>query len=197
MYFYQKMGKKRFQTYFGVAVPPFKEEKLGAGSVTIRFIITGKIPSKKNNQMSVAVRKYARDWASKKQKTGTSPTWADINKAISLCKSKVRPNKEYQEWVQRMKPIIHEQSSKWVDRLSSKGLIFPLAKATLSLRLYFKDRYITDTVNKQQSIQDLLVDAGIIANDDYKSLNPIHSASACYYEELIHDIAFISLSFRL
>ena len=188
---------KRFQTYFGIAVPPFKEEKLGAGSVSIRFILTGKIPSKKNNQMSVAVRKYARDYAKKKQLTGIPPTWADINKVITMCKSKVRPNKEYKEWVERMKPIIHEQSSVWVERLGERGLIFPLPKATLTLRLYFKDRYVTDTVNKQQSIQDLLVDSGIIANDDYKSLNPIHSASACYFEELIHDIAFITLSFRL
>lgn len=188
---------KRFQTYFGVPIPPFKEEKIGAGSTTIRFILTGKMPSKKNNQMSVAVRKFARDFAKKQEKSGKQPTWATVNKAISLCTSKVRPNSEYKEWVDRMKPILHNQSAWWVKRLESKGLVFPLKKATLSLRLYFKDRYITDTVNKQQSIQDLLVSAGIIANDDYKTINPIHSASASFYEEIIHDIAFISLSFRL
>lgn len=188
---------KRFQTYFGVPIPPFKDEKLGGGSVTIRFILTGKIPSKKNNQMSVAVRKFARDWAKKQQKSGKQASWKDVTHAISLCKSKVRPNTEYQEWVEKMKPILHEQSAWWANNLDHRGLIFPLKKATLSLRLYFKDRYVTDTVNKQQSIQDLLVAAGIIANDDYKSLNPIHSASACYFEELVHDIAFISLSFRL
>jgi hypothetical protein len=188
---------KRFQTYFGVPIPPFKEEKIGAGSTTIRFIITGKIPSKKNNQMSVAVRKFARDWAKKKQKSGVPPTWNDVNKAITLCKSKVRPNVQYKEWVDKTKPILHKQSTFWIERLGNKGLIFPLPKSTLSLRLYFKDRYVTDTVNKQQSIQDLLVDAGIISNDDYKTLNPIHSASATYYEEIVNDIAFISLSFRL
>jgi hypothetical protein len=191
------MGKKRFVTYFGVAVPPFKEEKLGAGSTTIRFILTGKVPSKKNNQMSVAVRVHARTWATKLQKTGVPPSWAVVNKAISKCKSKVRPNVEYQEWVEKTKPIIQKQSAWWRSQLEEKGLIFPLPKSTMSLRLYFKHRRITDTVNKQQSIQDLLVAAGVIANDDYNSLNPIHSASACYYEELIHDIAFISLSFRL
>lgn len=191
------MPKKHFKTYFSVPIPPFKDEKLGAGSTTIRFILTGKIPSKKNNQMSVAVRKFARDWAKKQQKSGKNPSWSDVNKAISMCKSKVRPNTEYQEWVERMKPVLHEQSSIWSSRLADKGLIFPLKKATLSLRLYFKDRYITDTVNKQQSIQDLLVASGIIANDDYKSLNPIHSASASFYEEIIYDIAYISLSFRL
>lgn len=188
---------KRFQTYFDVPIPPFKVEKLGAGSLTIRFILTGKIPSKKNNQMSVAVRKFARDWAKKQQKTGRTPSWADVNKAIGMCKSKVRPNTEYQSWVERMKPVLHEQSSFWSYSLEPKGLIFPLKKATLSLRLYFKDRYVTDTVNKQQSIQDLLVAANILANDDYKTLNPIHSASACFYEEIVQDIAFISLSFKL
>ena len=39
---------KRFQTYFGVPIPPFKTDKLGAGSITIRFILTGKIPSKQH-----------------------------------------------------------------------------------------------------------------------------------------------------
>lgn len=191
------MVKKRFQTYFGVPVPPFKEEKLGAGSVTIRFVLTGKVPSKKNNQMSVAVRVHARKYAAKLQKEGAQPTWAIVNSAISKCKSKVRPNTEYKEWVDRMKPVLHKQSAWWRTQLEHRGLIFPLQKATMSLRLYFKNRYITDTVNKQQALQDLLIEAGIIANDDYKTLNPIHSASACYYEELIHDIAFISLSFRL
>jgi hypothetical protein len=188
---------KRFQTYFGVPIPPFKEQKLGAGSVCIRFVLTGKIPSKKNNQMSVVVRKYARNWVAYARKAGKRPTWDMVNKVITMCKSKVRPNKEYQNWVERMKPVLHEQCKFWVDNLQYRNLLFPLKKSTLSLRLYFKDRYRTDTVNKQQSIQDLLIAAGIIANDDYNTLNPIHSASACYYEELIHDIAFISLSFRL
>ena len=183
--------KKRFQTYFGVPIPPFKDDKLRPGSVTIRFILTGKIPSKKNNQMSVAVRKFARQWLNKQIHVGRK----EAAHAVSMCKSKVRPNAEYQSWVERMKPVLHEQSAWWSKKLEHRNLVFPLKKATLSLRLYFKDRYVTDTVNKQQSIQDLLVAAGIIENDDYKTINPIHSASASFYEEIIHDIAFISLSF--
>lgn len=188
---------KRFQTYFGVPIPPFKEEKLGAGSVTIRFVLTGKIPSKKNNQQAVAVRKYARKWANDSAKLRSQPTWADVHKAIGMVHAKMRGNAAYKEFLQKIKPVIHAQSAEWSNRLSKKGLVFPLPKSTLSLRLYFKDRYVIDTVNKQQTIQDILIDCGVIKNDDYRSLNPIHSASACYYEELIHDIAFISLSFRL
>lgn len=191
------MQKRAYVTYFGQKIPRFKEEKLGAGSVTIRFVITGKTPSKKNNQMSVAVRKIARDWAKKQEEIGKQPTWRDVNKAITLCRSKVRPNKEYQEWVQHMKPVLQKQSAWWSEQLSDRGLIFPLQKASMSIKFHFKDRYITDTVNKQQSVQDLLVAAGIIANDDYGTLNPIWAGSACYYNEMTTDVVFISLSFRL
>ena len=188
---------KRFLTYFGVPIPPFKEKKLGAGSVTIRFVVSGKVPSKKNNQQAVAVRKHARAWALEEAKKKPNPTWKDVHKAISQVYGKVRANVEYNTFLEAVQPEMHKQSAYWVNQLGNKGLIFPIQSATLSLRLYFKDRYVSDTVNKQQAIQDLLVHCGIIANDDYKSLNPIHSASACYFEEIIHDIAVISISFRL
>jgi hypothetical protein len=188
---------KRFQTYFGIPIPPFKEEKLGAGSTTIRFVLAKKVPSKKNNQQAIAIRKHARDWAKQQSKIRPVPSWADVHKAISMVKSKMRGNIQYQDFLKATKPIILDQMQYWSRRLGDKGLIFPISKATMSLRLYFKDRYITDTVNKQQTIQDLLVHCGVISNDDYKSLNPIHSASASYYEEIIYDISFVSLSFRL
>lgn len=185
---------KRFQTYFGVPIPPFKEEKIGAGSTTIRFVVTGKVPSKKNSQQAVTIRQKARDFIKSK---GSSITPADAQKAISMCYAKMRANAEYIHFLNKTKPIIQEQMQEWSCRLKDKGLIFPIDKATLSLRFYFNNRYVTDTVNKQQTIQDLLVECGVIADDDYDSLNPIHSASACYVDELIHSIAFISLSFKL
>ena len=49
---------KRFVTYFGVSVPPFKEEKLGAGSKTIRFVIAGNVISKKNIKYDECCAKY-------------------------------------------------------------------------------------------------------------------------------------------
>lgn len=189
--------RKRFQTYFGVPIPPFKEEKIGAGSTTIRFVVKGKVPSKKNSQQSIAIRKDARNFLKDQLKRKGHVTYDDAQKAIGKCYSKMRSNAEYSAFILKVKPIILEQAAEWSARLRDKGLIFPLTKATLSLRFYFNNRYITDTVNKQQTIQDLLIECGIIANDDYKSLNPIHSASACYVDELVDSIAFISLSFKL
>lgn len=187
----------RFQTYFDVAIPPFKEEKIGAGSTTIRFVVTGPIPSKKNNTMAVSVRSIAKQLLFDTQKLKGHVNLDDALKAVNAVYSKIRPNQDYRDFVEVQKPKIQAQAAKWSERLEGKGLIFPIQKAAMSLRLYFKDRYVSDTVNKQQTIQDLLVECGVIANDDYKSLNPITSASACYYQELIHNIAFISLTFRL
>lgn len=188
---------KRFQTYFGVPIPPFKEKKIGAGSTTIRFVVTGKVPSKKNNQQAVTVRQKARDFINLTMKQKGHITFEDAHKAIGMCYAKMRGNAHYKHFINITKPIITEQMQEWSRRLRDKGLIFPLDMAILNLRLYFNNRYVTDTVNKQQTIQDLLKECGVIADDDYDTLNPIHSASACYYEELIYSIAFISLSFKL
>lgn len=188
---------KRFQTWFGVPIPPFKEDKLGANSTTIRFVVTGKMPSKKNHQQAVTIRRIARAWANDQQKNGTPPTWAAVHKAISMVSSKMRGNKEYQDFLKRCKPDIVKQMQFWSASLREKGLVFPISKATMTLKLHFKHRYVTDTVNKQQSIQDLLVDCGVLADDDYNTLNPITSKSASYYEEIIYDIAFISITTKL
>ena len=188
---------KRFISYFGVAIPPFKEEKLGAGSTTIRFVVTGKVPSKKNSQQAVTIRQKARDFLKLTQRQKGHISQEDAQKAIGMCYAKMRGNAEYIHFLNKTKPIIQEQMLVWSSRLKEKGLIFPLSKAALSLRFYFNNRYVTDTVNKQQTIQDLLVECGVIADDDYDSLNPIFSASACYVDELINSISFISLSFKL
>lgn len=190
-------SKKRYQTYFGIPIPPWKDKKLGAGSTTIRFVITGRVPSKKNNIQSVAIRKDAREYIN-----GLFKTTAHISKpqalaAIKKVYSKVRPNDDYNSFVEATKPILIEQMAEWSARLSDKGLIFPLSAATMTIRFYMKHKHISDTVNRQQSIQDLLIEAGVISNDDYRTLNPIISASACYFEEIPENITFISLSFRL
>jgi len=187
---------KRFQTYFGVAVPPFKEKKLGAGSVTIRFVLKGNVVSKKNNQNAVASRKHAIDFI-KSKSVGGQVSLSDAIKAIYMVKAKMRGNAQYNEFLERMKPVIQAQMLHWSNSLRGKGLIFPLPVSTMNLRLYIKDKYRRDTANAQQTIQDLLVDSGVLVDDDDLHLPSYRAASARYYEELIHNIAFISLSFRL
>jgi hypothetical protein len=188
---------QRFQTYFGIPVPPFKEEKIGAGSTTIRFVLTGKIVSKKNNQAAIATRWDAKNELHRIYKEKGHISLDDALKAIDLVKGQMIGNSEYRDTINEYRPVLEEQKAYWLERLGPKGLVFPLQKASMTLRFYFKSRHVTDTANKQQTIQDLLVECGVVANDDYKTLNPIYAASACYYEEFIYNIAFVSLSFKL
>jgi hypothetical protein len=189
--------ERRYQTWFGVKIPAWKEEKYGSGATTIRFVLTGKIVSKKNNLQAIAVRKPALIYLDNLQKKQGFISISDAKKAINMVRGKVIGNTEYKAFIEKFKPIIQQQSAHWASRLGEKGLIFPLQKSTMTLRLYFKDRYVTDTVNKQQTIQDLLVESGVIVDDDRKSFNPVHSASAEYYNEITQNIAFISLTFKL
>lgn len=186
----------RFKTYHGVIIPPWKEDKMGAGAITIRFVVKGRVPSKKNNQLSVTVRRDARKYLKDLQDKGVPITWQIAHNAVRKCYSKMRTNKEYQEFLAWVKPIIHEQASSYAPLMKKHGITFPLKKASLSLQFYFANRYSTDTVNKQQTIQDMLIDAKIIADDNYVTLNPISGASACYAEEITDNISFIQITFR-
>lgn len=188
---------KRIQTYFGIFIPPFKEKKLGAGSVTIRFVLEGTVPSKKNSQQTIAVRSDARKYLDELFKNKSSITQYEANEAIKKVYSTMRANDAYKAFLEQQRPRILEQMAWWSERLQKKGFSFPLLKASMSLRFYFHSKHIRDTVNKQQTIQDLLQNCGVIMNDDYNTLNPIYSASACYSDEIIDTITFISLSFRL
>lgn len=189
--------KRRYSTWFGVKIPEWRPEKYGSGSTTLRFVLTGKIISKKNNNQAFAIRKPALTFLDNLQNTQGYITLADAKKAVNMVRGKLIGNTEYRKFLQKCKPIIQAQAAHWSERLGEKGLIFPLKKSTMTLRLYFKDSYIADSANKLQTIQDLLVDAGVLVNDDRKSLNPIHCESADYYQQLYQNIAFISLTFRL
>lgn len=189
--------KRRYQTWFGVKIPEWRGEKYGSGATTIRFVLTGKIISKKNNVQAFALRKVALDWITQVFKEKGQITLEDAKKAINMVKGKVIGNTEYKDFLQKHKPIIQEQAAHWAHRLGDKGLIFPLQKSTCTIRLYFKDGYKTDSGNKQETIHDLLKIAGVIADDNRKSLDPIRTESADYYQQLSANIAFISLSFKL
>ena len=196
------MAIKRVVTYFGVPIPPFKEPKLEKGSTTIRFVITGSIPSKKNNSQSIVIRKEARnfikDWGKNKQGVVTIKEAMFIaNEAVSLTHSKIMPNLKYNEWIEQQRPIIEKQREFWMNRLQEKGLYFPLSKANMSIRFYFSKNYFIDSISKQESVQDLLTDLKIITDDNYTVLNPISVASANYKEEIIYNICFVSLTFKL
>ena len=114
-----------------------------------------------------------------------------------MVKAKIIGNIKYKEFLISKKPIITEQMNVWTERLKDKGLTFPLPKSSISIRLYIKDRYRRDTINATQTIYDLLKDCKVIQDDSDEYVNPNYSESARYVDELIYNIAFISISFKL
>lgn len=185
------------KSFFGVRLPIWEVEKVGTGSCTLTFVLQGRIISKKNNQMAVVSKKAARDWLFSQQKSGKKPDYALFEAALSMAQAKFVGNKLYSQCQKQFLPVLAAQKQIWEQRLAGKGLKFPLKKAAMTLKFYFKDARLTDTVNKQQTVQDLLQDAGIIANDDYKTINPITAASKCYKGKIDHNITLVRLSFQL
>lgn len=191
-------GKKpKRHTFFGITPPVWVEDSPGNGPCTITFLLEGRIISKKNNEMAVVGKKAARNWFAAQKGAKFTPEQA-FEAALSHATAVFVGNKEYAACKAKFVPVLQDQMNVWEDRLAAKGVKFPIKKAAMSLRFYFRDKYVTDTVNKQQTVQDLLQDAGVIAGDHYTVLNPITAASAYYGPKVIRDnITVIRLTFKL
>jgi hypothetical protein len=189
--------KQKRKSFFGVRLPVWEDDTAGSGCATITFVLQGRIISKKNNQMAAVSKKAARNWLFEQKKAGAKPDFALFEKALGMAQAKFVGNKLYSQCQKQFLPVLAAQKAVWEQRLAGKGLQFPLKKAALTLRFYFKENRLTDTVNKQQTVQDLLQEAGIIANDDYKTINPITAASKCYKGQIDHNITLVRLSFQL
>ena len=192
-----KQNSKPFSTIFGVSVPKWEAEKMGAGTATLTFVLQGRMPSKKNNQSAVVNSHPAKKWLENRQKKVKNLTYADFATALTMAEPVFIGNQAYKAAEKKFVPILQQQMEVWKDRLAAKGLTFPIKSAAMTVKFYFRDGRITDTVNKQQSVQDLLIAAGIVANDDYKTLNPISSASIKVTRGIRENISLIRLSVKL
>lgn len=184
----------KFQRYFGIRVPVFNEEKMGTGAITIRFVLEGHVVSKKNNESAVPDPKRAKDYAYKMFREKGNMTLQDVLDTIGMVGVRFVGNPGYRAFLKKFIPVIQDQMKHWEPLLSRYGVEFPLQEAAFSLKLAFKDKYRTDTVNKMQTIQDLLTKAGAIRDDDYTVLNPIRGFSKRFYKRLQENISFISLT---
>lgn len=184
----------KFQRYFGIRVPVFNEEKMGTGAITIRFVLEGHVISKKNNESAVPDPKRAKDYAHKMFMEKGSMTLQEVLGAIGMVGVRFVGNPAYRAFLKKFIPVIQDQMEHWEPLLSRYGVKFPLQEAGFSLKLAFKDKYRTDTVNKMQTIHDLLTKSGAIKDDDYTVLNPIRGFSKRFYKRLQENVAFISLT---
>lgn len=171
------MASLKARKLFGIYVPPKSPPKIKSGALTLTFVIRGHIPSKKNNQ---TVRRcfdssveFLKQEIDTKQSLDGKKAFEIAMKAINKVYIGYIGNKEYTSFVEEQKPKLIEQAAHYSERLKHRNLIFPLDYASLGINFFWAKDYNHDTLNKAQSIQDLLVDAHIIKDDNYKIINPV------------------------
>lgn len=178
----------------GVHLPPRKKNK-HKKCVTIRFVVTGVIPSKKNQIVA-------------------SLNWRSLMKAfVALTKSErrislraivevlkdnppfIKQSEKYREWeVVTREDILQQAQAHFLSLQSKHNLIYPITKASVSVYHYWKDNYPRDSSNKIEGIFDILVKAGIIKDDKWQCLSPIKADANIYSGEILNHITVVDLT---
>lgn len=190
----------RARTRFGVVIPPWVEDK-PKNPITIEFVLTGKIPSKKNRSKPSfnfswvigQIRKFHKE---RKKETPLS-IGESVNFMIKLVKN-IKPfiykPPDIIAWEDAAKMKIAEQAAEWSESYKKRCLIFPISKCQVLIKHYWADEYIRDNSNRAESIHDLLVDAGIIVDDNYKCLFENTSKAKCFKDEIVNHITLIKVT---
>jgi Holliday junction resolvase RusA-like endonuclease len=154
----------------------------------MRFVLEGIIPSKKNNY-TITHNLFMLS------KECNRLNGADAYKYIKAnLKPRIVASNNYLEWEKRAIDEIVKQLQHWLQKYD---LIAPFADCSLKVYHYWKDNLRRDNANKLQSLQDMLVKAGVIVDDDYMYLNKTTSEAENYKGELNRHITLIDLTIRV
>lgn len=177
--------KGRVQRLFGTFIPP-KKVPSAKKYLTLRFKVTGLIPSKKNDYYS------ENNYRMIKGKAFSQPNpkqWLNDN-----LKSWIRGSKRYLEWLDLVDADIVQQASFWAKKYD---IIFPLNYVSIKTYYYFADRTARDLISKDESVFDMLVSKGIILDDNYGVLYKTSSDGGCYKDEITDHICTIDITLAL
>lgn len=181
----------RITSIHGILLPPKKKE-LAARYITFRFVVTGTIPSKKNmiwpdsNLPFLLKSLYA---------------MPGVKKCVDYLRENlrvfIRNSTKYTNWVEATKPALTQQAAIEMARYEKYGLIYPLSGVTVKVYHYWADDIQRDLTNKLDTINDLLVSCGIIANDNWQVLGKIESGCGLYRGEILKQITTIDVTVHL
>lgn len=190
------MAKSRIRTYAGIHFPPMEEHKLERGYLYMQIALKGRIPSKKNNIL--AGKSYKESFKIIKSNTtnGLVPM-TDAYNAVKKVKATIIGNIKYHDYVKEQKEKVLAQIQSYKEKWSELGVIFPLSKAKMKIDLLFVDDYVQDSINKAQTIQDLLVHCKLIEDDNYKCINPVTVVGHYFKDQLRENQALVSISFNI
>lgn len=175
----------RITSIHGVLLPPRKKPKI-TNTVTLRFVITGTIPSKKNMI-----------WADSNLFQITNGFKMDVVQ-VPWLKDKLKPfirnSQKYLDWVEETTPAIVAQAAAEINRYKRFGLSYPLQNVRVKVYHYWKDNMARDNSNKYDTIIDLFSSIGIITDDCWQVVRKNESESECYHGEILDHITTIDVT---
>lgn len=181
----------RITSIHGVLLPPKKQKSNTGRYITLRFVLTGTIPSKKNmiwadNNLSFMIpRLYAMPVVKK-----------CVDYLREHLRSFIRNSKKYTDWLELAKIELVKQAGAELTRYEKHGLVYPLSGVTVKVYHYWADNKERDLTNKLDTINDLLVSCGIIANDNWQVLGKIESSGDLYRGEILAQITTIDVTWH-
>lgn len=181
------------QSVHGVPLPPRKQYS-HSKCVTIRFVITGTIPSKKNRMLATMNWNKIFKALVTLFVSGGGLTVKKVMAILSDNKPFVRQSEKYKEWEKVVKPILAQQAAKNLLAYRSHGLEYPIRKASISVYHYWKDNLTRDNSNKCEGIHDMLVSLNIIRDDTWQCLFRTKSEANIYPGQLLDHITVVELT---
>lgn len=179
----------RVQRLFGIYIPIKKVPK-PKKYLTLRFCITGIIPSKKNDFYSENNVRFVIPRARKL----FGYTDAAFKYIYENTKSWLRGSERYVKWCEEIGPTIHEQARFWADKWD---LTYPLEDVSIKCTYYFADNTTLDIQNKSESVYDMLVKKGIISDDNY---GVMYKQSAEGYNckgEIVENVCVVDVTYMI
>lgn len=176
----------RIKTYYGIPVPPWKHTPIGK-SITFVFVLTGRIPSKKNDLIAVVDRTDA--FAFMREVPGNTLTKAQCVEMIFKTFGRIKNSPKYEAWETAAVETFKNQLSQNLEKAQSLGITFPLSNATIKVKFYWKDKHRRDNSNKSEGIHDALVKAHILQDDSDQVIPDTAAGARNYSEELAKSLA--------
>jgi len=174
---------------FGVQLPP-KKHRVVSKYLTVRFVFTGTIPSKKNRQRAASNYHILKGMLAKLPSAAACV--AKLNESLRIF---IKRAKEFEDWQDAAKVTVGEQARHWKVKYDRFGLVYPIERASIKIYHYWADNKTRDNSGKLDSIQDMLVESGIIADDTWQVLHTVESAAEGYFGEILEHITTVDITF--
>ena len=181
----------RITGLFGKVMPPRKKKKYAA-YLPMHFLLKGTIPSKKNEWVPATNFRSVRNRADRTQSVNDVLAWIS-----DRVKCYIRPNNNFKAWEKETIQTLVEQAAHYSKKYQKYGILFPITDCSLSMYCYWATNTAKDNINKLESVQDILVDTGILSSDCWQTLNPVKVESELYSGEITENIFVITIMINL